>query len=63
MLYLLGSEIFVFKHFFRVRQFLGISYVAKASKKGLLKNTKKSLNQKGKHIRCFQNERFSVNPK
>jgi len=45
MLYLLGSEIFVFKHFFRVRQFLGISYVAKASKKGLLKNTKKSLNQ------------------
>jgi hypothetical protein len=45
VLYLSCSKFFIFMHFFRVRQFLGICYVAKTSKQGLLKNTKKSLNQ------------------
>jgi hypothetical protein len=36
---------FNFLIFFRVRQFLGICCVAKTSKQGVLKNTKKSLNQ------------------
>ena len=43
MLYLWCPKILIFNHFFRVRQFLGICYLAKTSKQGLLKNTKKSL--------------------
>jgi len=33
------AKIFIFKHFFRVRQFFGVWYVAKASKQGLLKKS------------------------